>query len=591
MSSLVVNTINTPHKNAGILFLAFLLLYLTHLPLNAATMIFDNGFESGDLTGYKPHLDGGSVSASTSLVPSGKYAGKFELVRKMDQNTFRAENYFDKNKGDFAFNTEYWVGMTFRYEDWVKDSNPEFAPFQVHRRPSSWDVTCGGNVSAFSVAPFLIMTQSDTMKIITMGGVTSWSAPIVKNKWINIVFHFDIGWDNDGYVEAWKDGVKLFRRNGKLHEQIDDCGKPYRSPFLNIGVYKWDWKVGRKATDSSRRLIYIDSVKIAQGADGYSMVSSTASSAPAEAAKDVTPPTISNVQAAVTETSATVTWNTNEASNSTVRYGATTTYGLTAGDNLAVTTHSVTLKDLKAGSLYHYQIISKDSSGNAGSSADLTFTTDKALAESLVAYWPLDPVSGSIVPDVSGNGRNGTLVNGALMTTSGGVKFDGVNDYLNVGKFDVPGKALSISAWVWADSLTNCPYYDCRIISKSTSTAEQDHYFMISPIKVGSAIRLRFRLKTNGVTSTLIAATGNLSTKTWFHVAAVYDGATMRIYKDGVEVGSMAKSGNMTSNSNAFVWIGGNSPGAKSRPWKGQIDDVSIYSYALTKAEIADLAK
>ena len=53
----------------------------------------------------------------------------------------------------------------------------------------------------------------------------------------------------------------------------------------------------------------------------------------------------------------------------------------------------------------------------------------------------------------------------------------------------------------------------------------------------------------------------------------------------------MAKSGSMTTNSNAPVWIGGNSPSASARPWKGQIDEVSLYNYALTKGEIAELAK
>jgi Concanavalin A-like lectin/glucanases superfamily len=251
----------------------------------------------------------------------------------------------------------------------------------------------------------------------------------------------------------------------------------------------------------------------------------------------------------------------------------------------------VTLNNLAAGTLYHYQVSSKDSSGNARNSADLTFATNKAIDPGLVAYWPMDPGTGTILPDLSVNGHKGTLINGAVLTTAGGVKFDGVNDYADVGKFDVAGKAMTISAWVFADDLANCSARDCRIISKSTSTQEQDHYFMVSPVKVGNVTRLRFRLKTNGVTASLVAASGNLSNKVWFHVAAVYDGQSMKLYKDGVEVGSMAKSGSITTNSNASVWLGSNPPNASSRPWKGQIDDVSIYSYALTKAEIAELAK
>jgi len=114
---------------------------------------------------------------------------------------------------------------------------------------------------------------------------------------------------------------------------------------------------------------------------------------------------------------------------------------------------------------------------------------------------------------------------------------------------------------------------------------------MVSTIKSGSATRLRFRLKTNGRTHTLIAASGNILKNRWVHVAAVYDGRTMRLYQDGVAVGSMAKQGSLTGNRNSRVWIGGNPPSAKSRRWKGLIDEVSIYSYALTPSEVADLAR
>ena len=94
---------------------------------------------------------------------------------------------------------------------------------------------------AFSVAPFLMFTQNDVEKIITKGGVTSWSGPVIKNQWQNVVFHFKITTDNSGYVEAWKGGKKLFRRDGQLHVKYDDCGKLFLSPTFNMGVYKWDW--------------------------------------------------------------------------------------------------------------------------------------------------------------------------------------------------------------------------------------------------------------------------------------------------------------------------------------------------------------
>ena len=208
--------------------------------------------------------------------------------------------------------------------------------------------------------------------------------------------------------------------------------------------------------------------------------------------------------------------------------------------------------------------------------------------DGLVGSWALDEGTGRTALDTSGNGNNGTLVNGPVW--SGNVlNFDGTNDYVNLGGLDVPGSAITLAGWVKADKLANCSARDCRIISKANGTAEGNHYFMVSPIKVGTQTRLRFRLKTNGSTTTLIATSGNLSNNVWVHFAAVYDGANMRLYKDGGLVGSTSKTGGVTTDSSVPVWIGANPTNAGARPWDGAISDVMIYDKALTAQEIVAL--
>ncbi len=92
---------------------------------------------------------------------------------------------------------------------------------------------------------------------------------------------------------------------------------------------------------------------------------------------DTTPPVISNVQVAVTESTATVTWQTDEPAGSDVAYGPTSAYenGSTGGATL-VTNHSVVLTGLTSDSTYHYQVGSTDGSGNGAATVDATFTTD-----------------------------------------------------------------------------------------------------------------------------------------------------------------------------------------------------------------------
>ncbi|HEV8588126.1 MAG TPA: fibronectin type III domain-containing protein [Pyrinomonadaceae bacterium] len=91
---------------------------------------------------------------------------------------------------------------------------------------------------------------------------------------------------------------------------------------------------------------------------------------------DTTPPVISGEQASnITAGSATVTWTTDEASNSVVEYGLTTGYGSTASDATNVTSHSVPLNNLATNTLYHYRAKSTDAAGNTATSADHSFQT------------------------------------------------------------------------------------------------------------------------------------------------------------------------------------------------------------------------
>ncbi|MFH0952385.1 MAG: fibronectin type III domain-containing protein [Patescibacteria group bacterium] len=77
----------------------------------------------------------------------------------------------------------------------------------------------------------------------------------------------------------------------------------------------------------------------------------------------------------ITETSATVTWTTNHAADSKVRYGITTDYGSEVYDSASATSHSILLTGLTAGITYHYEVISV---GNTTTyDADATFTTDE----------------------------------------------------------------------------------------------------------------------------------------------------------------------------------------------------------------------
>jgi len=142
-------------------------------------------------------------------------------------------------------------------------------------------------------------------------------------------------------------------------------------------------------------------------------------------------------------------------------------------------------------------------------------------------YWTLNEGSGTTARDVYGS-ANGTIQGATYKTGKIGkaLYFDGVNDYVDLGTLDMAGQTMTISAWFKSPDLNaNCGSYDCRIISKTTSSSNNDHYFMLSTIKpdTGNDTLLRFRLKTgkqSDPTTSLIASSGSLKPNTWYQAVA-----------------------------------------------------------------------
>ncbi|MGA9117424.1 MAG: invasin domain 3-containing protein [Bacteroidota bacterium] len=94
---------------------------------------------------------------------------------------------------------------------------------------------------------------------------------------------------------------------------------------------------------------------------------------------DDVPPVISNIQTSATGTTATITWNTDEAATSEVSFGPSAAYeNGTVRDTILQTSHTLTLRGLLPASLYHFRVSSLDSSDNRTDAPDSTFTTGAA---------------------------------------------------------------------------------------------------------------------------------------------------------------------------------------------------------------------
>ncbi|MEE9361245.1 MAG: heparin lyase I family protein, partial [Cellulophaga sp.] len=398
-------------KQKSLVFFIFLFLIFANLPVNAATMVVSKNFDSSNL--------GGFVNSGNWPTVEGKVA-KFTLTRNM-KTSYRTEAKLEDKKGHFDFNKEYWIGMDYQYVDWDPNTGTEIAPLQVHTRASDWSKKCHTG-SAHATAPFLMDTKGNKARFLTFGGKVLWQGAIQRKQWLNIIVHFKISSGNDGFIEVWKDGVKLGRVNGANSNKNDPCGKTMRTPFFKMGVYNYLWRT--KATEATRRELWIDNLKIAEGSNGYSLVNSGSAPAPKpEVAKPAPKPEVAKPAPK------------------------------------PVAAEEVNLKPTNVR------------------------PPNPGIKKKLVAHWLMDSATGTSIVDRSGYGHEGKLVNGAKVITDEGIKFDGVDDYLNVGKLNITGSAVTVGTWFWANDLSNCEKNDCRIISKATGISEQDHYFMVSTIK------------------------------------------------------------------------------------------------------------
>ena len=116
------------------------------------------------------------------------------------------------------------------------------------------------------------------------------------------------------------------------------------------------------------------------------------------------PLVISNVSVVnITDSSALVTWSTNKSASSLVQFGMTAAYGQMASSPGFVTSHSVPLNGLLAGTAYHFSVLSNDGGSDTATSSDLVFVTSGDITP------PANVINFSVTPGDGINALNWTL--------------------------------------------------------------------------------------------------------------------------------------------------------------------------------------
>ena len=201
----------------------------------------------------------------------------------------------------------------------------------------------------------------------------------------------------------------------------------------------------------------------------------------------------------------------------------------------------------------------------------------------LVGWWKLDETEGTLASDSSGNGYNGTTLNGPAWTTGqlrGALNFDGTNDLV----ICADTKALRITGDLtiafWTKKNAEAKKLSCLVGKANPSVRNYGIWE-----EAGNEGRLLFQQLNAAGQGINLWTSRKLALGTWYHVAAVVQGSNVSFYINGKLDGSKARTiaATTTTDPLAFGYGGWNDH------YPGVLDDIRIYNRPLSAEEIAEL--
>ena len=255
--------------------------------------------------------------------------------------------------------------------------------------------------------------------------------------------------------------------------------------------------------------------------------------------------------------------------------GSTLSYNWNFGDGTSSTAASPSHTYSTNGN-YAAQLTISDGTTSV-SAASITISVADA-ASGLVAAYSFDEGSGITTTDVSGKTNTGTISN-ATWTAAG--KYGGALTFNGTDALVVvpPSTSLNVTnamtqeAWV---------YPTASKAGWSTVMHRQTDAYYLHASSPDGAMRPAGGAIFGG-TESYVAGVSAIPLNTWTHLAATYDGATLKVYVNGILSSSKTVSGAVQSNANPLR-IGGNYPYGQF--FEGSIDEVRVYNRALSQGEI-----
>ncbi|MCF6325026.1 MAG: GDSL-type esterase/lipase family protein [Gammaproteobacteria bacterium] len=230
-------------------------------------------------------------------------------------------------------------------------------------------------------------------------------------------------------------------------------------------------------------------------------------------------------------------------------------------------------------------ILDADGDGTTNLDEYLAGTIPRVL--NLDSHWQFDENSGVLVSDGSTNGNDGS-VHGAPVWSAGvsgsALFFGGGSDRVLIDDAPSLNMSTAMSLSVWIQPTTKSTQY---VLKKGRYSSIDGYEISLSGSR--GVPMVRFNQDSSGNTYRINATTPYPTDGvTWMHIAATYDGATVRLYINGIEEGSLAAPGLVIASSSLPLSIGAQDDGI--RPFYGVIDAVHLYDYAISDLEIESLS-
>jgi hypothetical protein len=193
------------------------------------------------------------------------------------------------------------------------------------------------------------------------------------------------------------------------------------------------------------------------------------------------------------------------------------------------------------------------------------------------------PGSGTTWTDLSGQGNNGSLVNGVGYNSGNGgsLSFDGVNDNINIpyNASLKPATAITMEAFCYIQN--NGTTWTSLIQYPQNSSSHTNPYFDWAIYLNMSSRVLHTRIDGEGVSSPNNVWNFN----EWTYIAITFENQSVKYYVNGASVGSSSVTKtSITYDANNPVYIGKNASGTE--PFEGKLGSIKVYNKALTASEI-----